>query len=110
MPHRDRAYAPRVARAPLRPVPGQLAEPVSDADSVALVAAALPSLSEPDRTALALVALAGLPRHEGALRVGRDESELSVGLARARKALRRTVASLGASGWCERAELLISDR
>jgi len=91
-----------VARAPLRPVPGQPAEPVSDADSVALVAAALPSLPEPDRTALALVALAGLPRRQVALRVGQDESELSAGLARARKALRRSVASLGGSGWCRR--------
>jgi hypothetical protein len=99
-----------VARAPLRPVPGQPAEPVSDADSVALVAAALPSLAEPDRTALALVALAGLPRHQVALRLGRDEAELSEALARARKQLRRSVAALGGSGWCERAERLISDR
>jgi hypothetical protein len=105
-----RAYAAAVARAPLRPVPGQPAEPVSDADSVAFVAAALPSLAEPERTALALVALAGLPRRQVALRLGRDETELSVALCGARKQLRRSVAALGGSGWCERAELLISDR
>jgi hypothetical protein len=107
---RARAYPPQIARAPLRPVPGQPAAPVSDPDAVALVAAALPSLAEPDRTALALVALAGLPRGQVALRLGRDEAELSDALARARKELRRSVASLGGSGWCERAERLISDR
>jgi Putative zinc-finger len=99
-----------MARAPLRPVPGQPAEPVTDAAAVTLVAAALPSLSEPDRTALALVALAGMPRGHVAVRLGRDEAELSEALARARKELRRTVASLGGSGWCERSERMISDR
>jgi hypothetical protein len=99
-----------MARAPLRPVAGQPDRPVSDADSVALVAAALPSLPEPDRTALALIALAGMPRGQVALRLGRDEGELSDALARARKELRRSVASLGGSGWCERAERMISDR
>ncbi len=99
-----------MARAPLRPVAGQPDRPVSDADAVALVGAALPSLTEPDRTALALVTLAGLPRGQVALRLGRDEAELSDALARARKALRRSVAGLGGSGWCERAERMISDR
>ena len=107
---RAEAYPPGIARAPLRPVPGQPAEPVTDAAAVTLVAAALPSLAEPELTALALVALAGMPREHVALRLGRDEAELSDALARARKELRRTVASLGGSGWCERSERLISDR
>jgi anti-sigma factor RsiW len=51
-----------------------------------------------------------MPRGHVALRLGRDEADLSEALARARKELRRTVASLGGSGWCERSERLISDR
>src|SRR3954469_7445147 len=110
MPRRRPAYAARMASAPLRPVPGQPAEPVTDAAAVTLVAGALPSLPEPDRPALALVALAGMPRGHVALRLGREEAELSDALARARKELRRTVAALGGSGWCELAERMISDR
>ena len=99
-----------MAPAPLRPVAGQPDRPVSDADAVELVGAALPSLGEPDRTALALVALTGLSRAQVAVRLGRDEAELSRLLAGARKELRRAVAALPGSGWCERAERLISDR
>jgi anti-sigma factor RsiW len=51
-----------------------------------------------------------MPRGQVALRLGRDEAELSDALARARKELRRSVATLGGSGWCERAERMISDR
>jgi hypothetical protein len=98
-----------MARAPLRPVPGP-AEPVSDAAAVALLGAAVPSLAEPERTALALVALAGRPRGQVALRLGLDGPELAERLTRARKQLRRTVAVLGGSGWCEHAERLTSDR
>jgi hypothetical protein len=98
-----------MARAPLRPVPGP-AEPIGDAAAVALVGAALPSLAEPDRTALALVALAGRPRGQVALRLGVSGPELAERLAQARKQLRRSVAALGGSGWCEHAERLISDR
>lgn len=99
-----------MARAPLRPVPERPAEPVTDAAAVTLIADALPGVAEPDRTALAFVALAGMPRRQVAVRLGREEAELSESLARARKELRRTVAALGGSGWCERAERLISDR
>jgi hypothetical protein len=97
-------------RAPLRPVPGRPSAPVSDAAAVALVAAVLPALDERHRTALALAAVAGTPRSQVALRLGIDESELAESLARARKELRRTLAPLPGSGWCERAERLISDR
>jgi Putative zinc-finger len=98
-----------MARAPLRPVPGPT-EPINDAAAVALVGAALPSLPEPDRTVLALVALAGRPRGQVALRLGLSGAELAERLAQARKQLRRSVAALGGSGWCEHAERLISDR
>jgi hypothetical protein len=83
---------------------------VSGAAAVASVAAAVPALSDRDRTALALVALAGMPRPQVALRLGIGEAQLSESLARARKELRRIVAPLPGSGWCERAERLISDR
>ena len=39
-----------------------------------------------------------------------DESELGALLAAARKQLRQTITPLSGSGWCERAEGLISDR
>lgn len=77
---------------------------------MALVGAVLPSLAEPDRTALALVALSGRPRGQVALRLGLSGPELAERLAHARKQLRRSVAALGGSGWCEHAERLISDR
>ena len=97
-------------RAPLRPVPGRPSGPVPDAAAVTLVAAALPALGERDRTALALVALAGTARPAVAMRLGVAEEELAESLARARKELRRTMAALPGSGWCERSERLISDR
>jgi hypothetical protein len=97
-------------RAPLRPVPGRPSGPVPDADAVTLVAAGLPALAERDRTALALVALAGTARPAVAMRLGVAEEELAESLARARKELRRTLAALPGSGWCERSERLISDR
>jgi hypothetical protein len=75
-----------------------------------MVATALPGLAERERTALALVALAGTARPAVAQRLGIGEAELSRSLARARKELRKTVAALPGSGWCERAEGLISDR
>jgi hypothetical protein len=97
-------------RAPLRPIPARPHGPVTVEEAVRHVTAALPRLSEPDAQALALVALAGLPREEAAERAGLDEAELAEALARARKALRRSVTALAGSGWCERAERLISDR
>jgi len=97
-------------RAPLRPVPGRPSGPVPDAAAVTLVAAAVPALAERDRTALALVGVAGTARPAVAMRVGIDEEALAESLARARKELRRTLAALPGSGWCERSERLISDR
>jgi hypothetical protein len=97
-------------RAPLRPVPAPPSGPVADADAARLVAARLPALRERDAHALGLVTLAGRSRPEAARRLGLADDELPVALARARKQLRRTVSPLPGSGWCERAELLISDR
>jgi hypothetical protein len=96
--------------APLRPVPGRPVGPVPDAAAVTLVAGAVPGLNERDRTALALVSLAGTARPAVAQRLGIGEEELADSLSHARKQLRRTVAALSGSGWCERAERMISDR
>jgi hypothetical protein len=97
-------------RAPLRPVPDRPSGPVSDATAIARVSAALPELGEREHVALALAAVAGRSRGQIALRLGVDEREVAEVLARARKQLRRTLAQLSGSGWCERAERLISDR
>jgi hypothetical protein len=97
-------------RALLRPVPTRPSGPVPDHVAVGQVAALLPEADERDRLALALVALAGHGRAEVARRLALEEAELSAALARARKELRRTVLPLPGSGWCERAERLVSDR
>jgi hypothetical protein len=101
---------PAMDHAPLRPVPVRPSGPVSDPAAAGHVASFLPGADERDGLALALVALAGHARVEVARRLGVDEPELSAALARARKELRRTVRPLPGSGWCERAERLISDR
>jgi Putative zinc-finger len=96
--------------APLRPVPSRRSGPADPATAIREVTAALPALAPVEARALALVALAEQPRPEVAEMLGIGEAELGGVLARARKELRRTVAVLGGSGWCERAEELISDR
>jgi hypothetical protein len=77
---------------------------------VAHVTATLPELDGEAATGLALVALAGRGRAEAAAAVGLDPRAFGYVLARARKALRRSMFPLPGSGWCERAELLVSDR
>jgi hypothetical protein len=96
--------------APLRPVPARPAGPIDPASALREVGAWLPGLAPPAARALALVVLAERPRGEVAVSLGLSEAELGELLAGARKELRRTVAILGGSGWCERAERLISDR
>jgi hypothetical protein len=96
--------------APLRPVPSRPAGPVEPDTAVREVDAWLPTLSTPAARALALVVLAERPRVEVAGTLGVSEAELAVLLAAARKELRQTIVVLGGSGWCERAEGLISDR
>jgi hypothetical protein len=97
-------------RAPLRPVPARSAGPVDPAAAVREVSAALPALEPLEVRALALVALADRPRAEVAGLLAVEEEELGVLLAAARKELRQTLSPLSGSGWCERAEGLISDR
>jgi hypothetical protein len=70
----------------------------------------LPELDEPAARALALVVLAERSRAEVAVSLGVPGHELGRLLASARKELRQTLVTLGGSGWCERAEGLISDR
>jgi putative zinc finger protein len=97
-------------RAPLRPVPARPAGPVDPAAAVRAVAAALPALEPLESRALALVALADRSRPQVADLLGIDERELGALLTAARKELRQTLTPLQGSGWCERAEGLISDR
>jgi hypothetical protein len=97
-------------RAPLRPVPARPAGPVDPAAAVREVVAALPELAPIEARALALVALADRPRPQVAGVLGIEEHELGAILAAARKELRQTITALPGSGWCERAEGLISDR
>jgi hypothetical protein len=97
-------------RAPLRPVPARPAGPVDPAAAVREVEAALPALEPLEVRALALVALADRPRPEVAGILGIEQEELRALLSGARKELRQTLTPLSGSGWCERAEGLISDR
>jgi putative zinc finger protein len=96
--------------APLRPVPARPAGPIDPATAVREVEAWLPTLAPETAQALALVVLAERPRAEVAELLALPEPELGSLLAAARKELRQTMVVLGGSGWCERAEGLISDR
>ena len=96
--------------APLRPVPARPAGPVDAATALREVGSWLPALEPDAMRALALVVLAERPRAEVAGALGVSEDEVAKLLAAARKELRQTVVTLGGSGWCERAEALISDR
>jgi hypothetical protein len=96
--------------APLRPVPARPPGPVDPATALSEVASWLPALDRPAARALALVVLAERPRPEVAESLGVSGAELGTLLAAARKELRQTLVTLGGSGWCERAEGLISDR
>src|SRR4051794_28475036 len=108
---RNRGYAHvLVEQATLRPVPLRPAGPVDPAEALAHVLAALPDLPEDAARALSLIEIAGRTRDKAV-----EEMEISAGslaelLYEARKALRRSVFPLSASGWCERAERLLSDR
>jgi hypothetical protein len=99
-----------VERAYLRPVPSRPPGPVEPRLAARHVASRLPALEPLPRDALALVTLAGRSRAEAAGRLAVDPEQLAVALARGRKELRRSLAPLPGSGWCERAERLMSDR
>jgi hypothetical protein len=96
-------------RASLRPVPQRPSGPVEPAAALAHVQASLPDLDEAARHALALIDLVGRSRSQLRAETGIAEADLADALARARKALRRAAFPLPGSGWCERAERLLSD-
>lgn len=96
-------------RAALRPVPQRPSGPVDPAQALAHVEATLPGVDEAARQALALVDLVGRTRPEVCVETGIAAPDLAEALARARKALRRAAFPLPGSGWCERAERLLSD-
>jgi hypothetical protein len=96
--------------APLRPVPARPAGPIDPATALREVGSWLPALDPDAARALALVVLAERTRAEAAASLGVSEDALGTLMAAARKELRQTVVTLAGSGWCERAEALISDR
>ena len=96
--------------ATLRPVPLRPSGPVDPAQALAHVAASLPELDAAAAEALALVEIAGRTRAAAGEETGLSWDQLGGALYRARKALRRSMFPLSASGWCERAERLLSDR
>ena len=96
-------------RASLRPVPQRPSGAVEPAEAIAHVTATLPTLDEAAAHALALVELVGRTRPQLRAEMGIAPDELAAALARARKALRRASFPLPGSGWCERAERLLSD-
>jgi hypothetical protein len=96
-------------RASLRPVPLRPSGPVEPAAAIEHVSATLPRLGATDAEMLALVDLVGRTRTQLRAERGLDRDELSSALARGRKALRRASFPLPGTGWCERAERLLSD-
>ena len=96
-------------RAALRPVPQRPSGPVDPAKALAHVESTLPAVDDVARRALALVDLVGRTRPEVCAETHIGEQDLADALARARKALRRASVPLPGSGWCERAERLLSD-
>jgi hypothetical protein len=99
-----------VEKATLRPVPLRPAGPVDPADALAHVSVALPDLSEDAARALSLIEIAGRTRDAALGEMEISADVLGELLYQARKALRRSLFPLSASGWCERAERLLSDR
>ena len=91
----------------LRPVPSRPPGPLDPAEARAFVAESLPSVDDASVSAFSVVVLGGMPRSSVP---GLSPAEVSLALARARKEVRRAAWPLPGSGWCERAERLISDR
>src|SRR5881397_3654840 len=99
-----------VEQATLRPVPLRPAGPVDPSDALAHVLRALPDLGEDSARALSLIEIAGRTRDKAVEEMEISPELLADLLYVARKALRRSMFPLSASGWCERAERLLSDR
>ncbi len=94
----------------LRPVPSRPPGPVDPDAAREHVALELPGLAPGPVAALALVDVAGETRAAAAEAAGLTPAELAAALAQARTALRRALHPLPGSGWCGRAERLLSDR
>src|SRR3954453_11302865 len=108
---RNRGYPQLlVEQATLRPVPLRPVGPVDPAEALAHVLGALPDLSEDAARALALIEIAGRTRDKAVEEMEVSAEVLAALLYGARKALRRSIFPLSASGWCERAERLLADR
>src|SRR3954454_4469487 len=99
-----------VEQATLRPVPLRPVGPVDPAEALAHVLGALPDLAEDAARALSLIEIAGRTRDSAVTEMELSAELLGELLYEARKALRRSMFPLSASGWCERAEHLLSDR
>jgi putative zinc finger protein len=99
-----------VEQATLRPVPLRPVGPVDPSEALAHVLGALPDLSEDAARALSLIEIAGRTRDTALEEMQISGELLAELLYSARKALRRSIFPLSASGWCERAERLLSDR
>jgi anti-sigma factor RsiW len=99
-----------VEQATLRPVPLRPVGPVDPSEALAHVIGALPDLSEDAARALSLIEIAGRTRGKALEELEISADVLAELLYSARKALRRSIFPLSASGWCERAERLLSDR
>ena len=96
--------------APLRPVPLTPAGPVDPERATIHVSGLLPRLTVQQARALALVVLGGFDRADAAADLGIRSTTWRGRSPRARTALRRSVRPLQGSGWCLRAEALLSDR
>ena len=96
--------------APLRPLPSRGSQPADPKLARTYVGARLPQLDAEAVDALALVELSRVDRGQAARELGLDDGQMGAALARGRKALRRSRHALAGSGWCERAERMISDR
>src|SRR3954452_24561677 len=101
---------PLVEHATLRPVPLRPVGPVDPAEALAHVLGALPDLAEDAARALSLIEIAGRTRDSAVTEMELSADVLAELLYQARKSLRRSMFPLSASGWCERAERLLSDR
>ncbi|HEX6713263.1 MAG TPA: zf-HC2 domain-containing protein [Thermoleophilaceae bacterium] len=97
-------------QATLRPVPLRPVGPVDPSEALAHVLDALPDLREDAARALSLIEIAGRTRDKAVEEMEISGDTLASLLYDARKALRRSVFPLSASGWCERAERLLSDQ
>ena len=110
MPSGFRGYVRTVEHAPLRALPSRASLPADPRLARTYVGARLPQLDPVAVDALALVELSQVERGQAARELGLSDEQMGATLARGRKALRRSRHALAGSGWCERAERMVSDR